>query len=231
MRDSEQRRDVVSQCRNRLHASASPLIAILDNDAITLDGLRRIVERNRLGTVAWCTQSGHEAVRLSLDPDTMPHLLLTDMSLDGISGVDVCRQIRKHTDMVAILGITAFPLTKYAPLLMEAGAQGIVAKNRESQIVAAINAVLHEKTCAQGFESPRNAHIRLRYTSTDTRILLSDREGEVMALLSQGLSIAEVADRMQVNRATAATYLSRARRKLNAKNIRQAIAIWTGENE
>lgn len=52
-----------------------------------------------------------------------------------------------------------------------------------------------------------------------------------MILLSKGLSISEAANRMQIGQASAATYLNRARRKLKAETVRQAVAIWTGDYE
>ncbi|PLS27628.1 response regulator [Bifidobacterium parmae] len=205
-------------------------IAILDNDAIALEGLSRIVERNRLGIVKWCARNGRDAVQRCADGDLMPRLLLVDMSLEGMSGVDACRQIRRRTAAVLLLGVTAFPVERYASRLMEAGAQGVVTKNEEARLVAAMQTVL-DGSWFDGFESPRNAHMRLKHVSDDARMLLSDREEEVMILLSRGWSIADIADHMQVSRATAATYLSRARHKLGARTIRQAVAIWTGEDE
>ena len=213
-------------------ASASVMpIAVLDNDAIALDGLCRIIERNRLGTVAWRAQNGRDAVRLCLNPDTMPRLLLMDMSLDGMSGVDVCRQIRRRTPAVLMLGVTAFPLDRYSPRLKEAGAQGIVTKSEESQIVDAARTVLGGGVYPKGFDSSRNAYMRLKHDKNQTFTPLSDREEEVMVLLSQGSSVADVANSMHVSHATAATYLNRARHKLGAQTIRQAIAMWTGEYE
>lgn len=73
--------------------------------------------------------------------------------------------------------------------------------------------------------------MRLKHETNDIRMLLSDREEEIMILLSKGLSISEAVNRMQIGQASAATYLNRARRKLKAETVRQAVAIWTGDYE
>ena len=73
--------------------------------------------------------------------------------------------------------------------------------------------------------------MRLKHETNDIRMLLHDREEEIMILLSKGLSISEAANRMQIGQASAATYLNRARRKLKAETVRQAVAIWTGDYE
>lgn len=90
-------------------ASAATHIALLDNDAIVLKGLQQIIEYNHLGSITWTTRSGREAVQRCSSAVDTPHLLLFDMSLDGMSGIDVCRQIRKRSASVLLLGITAFP--------------------------------------------------------------------------------------------------------------------------
>lgn len=212
-------------------ASAATHIALLDNDAIVLKGLQQIIEYNHLGSITWTTRSGREAVQRCSSAVDTPHLLLFDMSLDGMSGIDVCRQIHKRSASVLLLGITAFPLERYISRLIQAGAQGLVAKDEERQIAEVTRWVLNKGGCGNGFETARNAHMRLKHETNDIRMLLSDREEEIMILLSKGLSISEAANRMQIGQSSAATYLNRARRKLKAETVRQAVAIWTGDYE
>jgi DNA-binding NarL/FixJ family response regulator len=209
--------------------SAVMHIALLDNDPITLKGLSRIIEQSGVGTVVWSVQRGREAVLRCCDVRTRPQLLLVDMSLEGMTGVDVCRQIRRRTAAVALLGITAFTPEQYADRLAQAGAQGVVTKNDEEQIVQAVRSVVRGGVWGGEFEPPSVAHIRLKHSADDMRLLLSDREEEAMILISKGLTIAEAAQRMAVASPTAASYVNRARRKLGARKMREAVAIWTGE--
>lgn len=85
-----------------------------------------------------------------LDPRHAPNLLLTDMSMEELSGVSVCSAILARTNRVAILAITSFSLRVHARKAAEAGAQGIVSKSMETPIIAAIRRV------ATGGYGPRN---------------------------------------------------------------------------
>lgn len=83
-------------------------VALVDNDAFTLDMLKMAIpRRNPRLDVCWSARRGADAIDWALDPVTMPDILLTDMSLEDISGVSVCREIRRRTERVPLLAITA----------------------------------------------------------------------------------------------------------------------------
>ncbi|KFI50241.1 two component transcriptional regulator, LuxR family [Bifidobacterium callitrichos DSM 23973] len=91
-------------------------IGLLDNDRFALAFLERsLAELMPEARILWSTTSGRAAVRMCTTPDTMPNVLLTDMSLDELSGPAVIRAIRIRTARVAILAVTSFSLAVYAP--------------------------------------------------------------------------------------------------------------------
>lgn len=207
-------------------------IGLLDNDEFSLAFLERAIsELMPEARVLWKTVSGRDAVARCLDARRSPKVLLTDMSMDELSGLVVCRTIRVQTARVMILAVTSFSLAVYAAKAAEAGAQGIVPKSVETPIVDAIRAVAAGGTWGEGFQTSSEAHQRLSGRRLPRQFLLSDREAEAMNLCSRGLGTEQIAGEMQVSVSTAKTYLTRAIHKLGVNSRGQAVALWTGAAE
>lgn len=212
-------------------------IGLLDNDEFALAFLSRAIkELMPEASVRFRTRSGREAVDRCLDSRTAPDVLLTDMSMEELSGLSVTRAIRVRSARVAVLAVTSFSLAVYAAKAAEAGAQGIVPKSVEAPIIEAIRALALGGTWNASmpsvvFETSRAAHERLRREPMPRQFLLSDREAEAMNLCSRGLPTVAVAAQMGVGLPTAKTYIARAVRKLGCSSRGSAIALWTGAGE
>ncbi|WP_164514639.1 response regulator [Bifidobacterium goeldii] len=97
---------------------------MVDNDQLTLTMLTLLVHRDLPEVdVTWACRRGRDAVARCLSADSRPDVLLVDMSLEGLSGVEVCRQVRAATADVALIGVTSFSLEYYAADALAAGAQ------------------------------------------------------------------------------------------------------------
>ncbi|MCH9276138.1 LuxR C-terminal-related transcriptional regulator [Bifidobacterium amazonense] len=117
-------------------------VAAVDNDRMTLLALKGIMPQLLPESRwLWGVQTAEEAICKATSPETRPDVLLVDMSLGEATGVSVCRTIRRRTDRVALLAITAFSLDTYADRAAAAGAQGIVSKADIPQLAAALRAV------------------------------------------------------------------------------------------
>lgn len=203
-------------------------IAVLDNDPITLTGLSSIINSSDIGKVIWTSQSDKETIQLCFEPNSKPDALMVDMSL-GVrsSGSAVCKTIRRRTASIPILAITAFPLHVYAKDAAMAGAQGIVSKADSHQIICALRAVLQGSTWGRNFNSAAISHLQLKSRPRD--ILLSQRETEIMNMLSKGMFISDIAIELHISESTIKTMITRSKRKLGTSSMRKAIAVWTGE--
>ncbi|QTB91171.1 response regulator transcription factor [Bifidobacterium saguini] len=214
--------------------SVRPIVTIglVDNDAFSLAFLERSISELMLeARILWKTTSGREAVTRCLDPRQSPNVLLTDMSMDELSGLVVCKTIRIKTARVMILAVTSFSLAVYSSKAAEAGAQGIVPKSVEVPIIEAIRTIAAGGTWGEGFQTAPAAHARLTSQRMPRQFLLSDREAEAMNLCSRGLTTEQIAHDMQVNTSTAKTYLTRAIHKLGVTSRGAAVALWTGASE
>ncbi|NMM97929.1 response regulator [Bifidobacterium olomucense] len=90
-------------------------LAIVDNDQLTLKMLTVLIRRKLPNAdLTWVCRTGRDAVTRCLSADSQLDVLLVDMSLEGLSGVEVCRQIRAATADVVLIGVTSFSLEHYA---------------------------------------------------------------------------------------------------------------------
>ena len=225
-------------------------LAIVDNDELTLRALIGYLHSvaPRI-SVVWAVTKGTTAIRRCLDPATRPDMLLVDMSLSGMSGVAVIRQIRRQTPCVPTLAITSFPLEQYAEQVSKAGGQGIVAKRELGRIVTAIECVANNGIWAgTGPENPRTSSFTTALRSyaainreDDVDAIesgdnqdatgeappqLSPRERQILDMYAHGRTSVQVADLLGLSVNTVKTHTTRIFDKLNVANRGQAIAVW-----
>lgn len=227
------------------------LVAAVDNDRMALLALRGILPQLLPGARwMWEAQAADEAVRMALDPQTRPKLLLVDMSLGETTGVSVCRAIRARTDRVLMLAVTAFATSDYADRVAAAGAQGIVSKADVPRLAAALRTVAaggvydpergQSTDGAPRFRTAAEAHRLLTTTgmqpgtdvakqqSPAAASQLAAKEEQTLRLLAQGLSYEQIAKQWSVAAATVRTHAHRAVEKLGANSLAHAIALYLG---
>ncbi|NMM98470.1 LuxR C-terminal-related transcriptional regulator [Bifidobacterium olomucense] len=225
------------------------LVAAVDNDRMALLALQGILPQ-LMSTARWMWGVGtaDEAVRMALDPQTRPRVLMVDMSLGDATGVSVCRTIRSRTDRVLLLGITAFTVETYAERIAAAGAQGIASKADIPQLAQALRTVAAGGTFVPpSMRAAASAPLQF-HTASDAHRMLVDgttanhgngmdndgrpapklgaKEAETLHLLSRGLTYDQIAAQWGVTASTVRTHAHRAVDKLGAHSLAHAIALW-----
>lgn len=208
-------------------------LAIVDNDAFALRGLGVGVTRSLPSVkVLWTARRGSVAVEHVRFDGVLPDIMLVDMSLEDTTGPEVCAEIRKLTAHTALLAITSFSLRRYADRVLEAGAQGIVAKDNIAGICAALQHIqargaLSVQLGARMYEFPsvHDAYERA-HRSPSLTIPLTDRELQTVELCAKGNSLVETAAIMQVKVETVKTNLKRAEHKIGVSSRARAVAWW-----
>ena len=193
-------------------------VLIADDHSIVRGGIRRLLEDQEDIQVVAEASDGHEAIKKILETD--PDVILLDISMPGMDGLDVTKQLKAINPRVRILILTMHAEEQYAPRLMRAGAMGYVTKHAAPEdLVKAINAVHAGKR----FISPTLAeNMAWRYLGNEKDLTpiecLSDRELQVLNLLAKGNSNQEVADFLHLSVKTIDTYRARVLEKLNLRN-------------
>lgn len=209
-------------------------IGIVDNDVLTLGlldkGLRDLFGND---AVQWATGDGHKAIELCSRESDCPHVLVLDMSLEDISGVDVCRCLRERSARPAIVGLTSFSPTRYSHQLAEAGGQALVVKARIGDLGRVIRAVATGDPYPNdgSFMTADQAHRKLKGTTVNPVAELTSREASVMDLVAFGMTNAQIAEELGLGLPTVKTHLHNAMRKLGAANRTSAMSIWLAFRE
>ncbi len=199
-------------------------ILLADDHSIVRSGLKQLLATEADLEVAGEASQGSEALARLRQGGI--DLLLMDMSMPGISGLDLIRRAHTEAPDTPIVVLSMHNESQLVSRALRAGAGGYVTKDSDPAILlAAIRKV------ARGgrFIDPAlvDAMVFGAQDEAPPHEALSDREFEVLQLLSQGLALAAVGDRLHVSAKTVSTHKTRLMQKLgidnNAELVRYAL--------
>ena len=164
--------------------------------------------------------NGADAVRLC--GECRPDVVLMDLKMPGVDGIEATRQILRLYPEVHVVALTSFDDPALVHAALDAGAIGYLLKTVSTAELAAALRVAHagQPTLAPGVAQRVNAPFS-RPVGAD----LTDREAEVLALMAEGLSNPEIAERLCVSRATAKHHVSSILAKLGAATRVEAVTM------
>ena len=202
----------------------SVTVAIVEDNADLRGTLARVI--NRAPDFQCVGQYGDAESALVGLPNDKPRVVLMDINLPGMNGVECVRKLKQVLPGTQVVMLTAYEDTENIFGSLEAGAAGYLLKRSKSaEILEAIKEVL-------GGGSPMTAHIarkvvhsfQARGASPDPMANLADREREVLDLLAQGLMYKEIADKLGIGFETVRTYVRRIYEKLQVRSRTEAVA-------
>jgi DNA-binding NarL/FixJ family response regulator len=192
-------------------------ILLADDHTVLSDGLRILIESQADTRVVAVATDGRQAVQLA--QELCPDLVLMDVSMPGLNGIEAARQIHAGCPEVHLLMLSMHADMEYIHRAMMAGAQGYILKESAgSEVLQAIRAVLAGKT----YFSPKITEkllVNLPHTPTGPLERLSVREREVLQLATEGRTSLEIAVLLSLSPKTVETYRSRIMTKLDLDSL------------
>lgn len=206
-------------------------VLIADDEALVRGGFRVLVDTEPGMTVVGEAADGATAVELVRR--TRPDVVLMDVRMPGVDGLRATREIAQDPDLagVHVLILTTFDHDEYVIEALAAGAAGFLIKNTEPrQLLHGIRVVAGgEALLSPGVTRRLIARITSRpgtpRPTADVLSQLTGREREVVALVADGMSNADIATELTISHATAKTHVSRAMTKLGARDRAQLVAM------
>jgi DNA-binding NarL/FixJ family response regulator len=210
----------------------APLKVLLaDDQELVRTGFRLLLEVEDDITVVGEAADGHEAVELARRE--RPDVVLMDIRMPVLDGLQATRQIAAMPglEQTRVLILTTYDTDAYVYDALEAGASGFLLKDagptellHAVRVVAAGEALLAPRITRRLISQVTAA--RTAYQVSEDRLaVLTQREREVLALVGEGLSNHEIAERLVLSPATARTHVSRAMGKLGARDRAQLVVI------
>jgi DNA-binding NarL/FixJ family response regulator len=192
-------------------------ILIADDHAVVRGGLRQFLADAPDCRIDGEACTGGEA--LALIESEHWDLLLLDIRLPDINGLEVLKRVKQKKPALPVLIFSMFAEDDYAMAALEAGAAGYLPKDSEpEEILAAIRRAGR----GERYLSPQLAEKLLAGTTSAGRKLphdsLSEREFAVMRLISRGLALTAIAEELHLSPKTVSTYRTRIMEKLNLLN-------------
>jgi DNA-binding NarL/FixJ family response regulator len=198
-------------------------ILITDDHALVRQGIRAFLELQPDITVIGEADSGEAAVRMAAE--LVPDVVLMDLVMPGIGGVEATRQVKQVSPHSQIIVLTSYHEDEYIFPALRAGALSYVLKDVGPDELADTvrkaargESVLHPRVASRVVQELRGAKRDTPNLFTD----LSDRELEVLRLIADGLSNAEIANKLLISEKTVKGHVSNILGKLHMMDRTQA---------
>lgn len=190
-------------------------VLLVDDHPLLRTGLRTLLEREGDLRVLAEAGTGEEAILLA--EKHKPDVVIMDLTMPGLHGLDATREIRRHNLKCAVLVLTAHAEERYLFPVLQAGASGYVRKDvADDELVQAIRQVASGKVY---LDSEAQAMLLRGYLSPEESVDafegLSTRERQVLQLTAEGYSSREIGEKLHISHKSVETYRARVMEKLN----------------
>lgn len=209
----------------REEAPVAIRVVMADDHALVREGIRNVLEQHPDIDVVAEAGDGREAVALTLE--LRPDVVLMDIAMPELNGIEATRQIKEQCPETVILVLTAYDDDRYVFALLEAGAAGYLLKNAHgSELVSAIR----EVHAGESILSPSVARKVLRKfvglrgdRPTHEEATLTEREIEILRLAATGRPNKAIAEDLSVSPRTVQLHLAHVFQKLGVASRTEAV--------
>ncbi|MFF8848191.1 response regulator [Streptomyces sp. NPDC015127] len=210
-------------------------VLIVDDQPMQRFGFRMLLESQDDLTVVGEAGNGSEAVRLTAE--LHPDVVLMDIRMPGLDGIEATRRIAAAGDRTRVLIVTTFDLDEYAYEGLRAGASGFLIKDAlPEELLSGIRAVAAGDAVVAPSLTRRLLDTYVQHLPDDgpttaTRVLderlarLTEREREILTVMGQGWTNTEIASRFHLAESTVKTHVSRILAKTGARDRVQAVIL------
>ena len=198
--------------------SNSVSLAIVDDHEVVINGLKAMFANSMEVNIVFSATNGNALFEYL--KGSQPQLILLDIQMPDMNGIDVCKQVHRLYPQVRIIAFSSFDDTHYIKQIMRSGASGYLLKNADQQtILAAIKQVMNGDEYID--ESIKKILIQESISGQRRSLFdipLTKREKEILKLIADGLSNQEVADKLFISLRTVETHRFNLTQNLDVKN-------------
>lgn len=199
-------------------------IAIVDDHPIVLEGLQKVLMQAYDYVSAICFNTGGEFLNFIKQSGEGTDIVLLDITLPDISGIDLCKQVKTLSPGTCVLAFSNHNERSTIMKMLQNGASGYLLKNSSAdEVVSCINEALDGQIAL----SREAREIMAKPTARDLRELpaLTKREKEIVKLVADGNTSAVIAAQLHVSPLTVETHRRNLMQKFNVKSMAAAIKV------
>jgi DNA-binding NarL/FixJ family response regulator len=199
-------------------------ILIVDDHPLVRDGIKTMLKDEASFQIIGSSKTAAEA--LDFLADEVPDIILLDISLPDMDGLQLCEKIRVKNRHSKIIGLTSTNEAGIITGLLQRGGNGYVLKNMErSELLESIRTVLSDKVYLSAAANDKVLEQFQRGKPTDNSIVLTRREKEILLLLADGLTGPQIAEKLFLSPLTVETHRKNLLRKFNAHSVQLLLKI------
>lgn len=201
-------------------------VLIIDDHPLVQDGIKTMLQSESSVEICGACKSGGEA--LAFLEVNVPDIILLDINLPDMDGLQLCERIRRQHASVKIIGLTSINEAGMITGLLQRGGNGYLLKNMErEELLKAIDKVMEGSVY---LSEDANLKVLEQYKSLDEvkRPTLTRREKEILDLLASGLSGPEIAKQLVLSDLTVETHRKNLFRKFNVHNVQSLLKLARG---
>ncbi len=190
-------------------------IVLVDDHQILRDGLKNIIQQKSNMQVVGEASDGREAIKLchKLNPD----VVITDISMEGLNGIEATKQIVKEHPDIKVIGLSMHSNIKFIQGIFKAGGFGYLLKDGDSgELITAITAVVENRRYLS--KSINSSYLSFIKEDNNQKVL-SARETEVLQLIAEGNSSKEIGELLFLSSKTVDVHRNNLMKKLDLHSI------------
>ncbi len=196
-------------------------VYIVDDHAVVIEGIYSLLQKEK--DIEMTGYASNAANCLQYFSSHTADVILMDISLPDMNGVDLCRLIKKNYPGIMVLALSTFNQGTYIRKMMESGASGYLLKNAGRQeIIEAIKVVVKGKTYLS-FDAGQA--LKSGTEQLNNIPPLTKREKEVLAAVAEGLTNTQIAEKLFISVDTVESHRKNLHAKLNVKNTAMLVRL------
>ena len=194
---------------------------IVDDHYMVIEGIRSMLQDEP--GIEWAGHANAAGACLSFLQLHIPDVILMDINLPDTSGIDLCKEVLRKYPTVKVIGLSTFNQLSFISKMLDNGASGYLLKNAsKTEILTAIETVMKHKQYLS-----LEASEMVKKNEVEDAPTLTRREIEVLQLIAEGFTNAEMSEKLFVSTTTIDTHRKHLLAKFNAKNTASLIRLAT----
>jgi two-component system, NarL family, invasion response regulator UvrY len=202
-------------------------VLLVDDHTVVRAGFRLLLSSAE--NICVIAEADRAEQALMLYDELQPDIVVTDLSMPGIGGLDYIRRLKLRDEAVKILVFSIHDEAVYVEKAMNAGAMGYITKNSAADIMLeAIYEIAAGKTYIEDSLNPASETVFESHTPQAVLNSLSAREFDIFCLLAKGLTAHDISERLCLSYKTVANYTTQIKGKFNVNSVVELAHIAIG---